>query len=48
MATTPNFWQRIGIQDWFLTNETSEKAKAIALTPDTVYSYIVEQVYRID
>jgi hypothetical protein len=43
MASTPNFWQRIGIQDWFLTNETTEKAKAKALTPDTVYSYIVEK-----
>lgn len=43
MASTPNFWQRIGIQDWFLTNETSEKAKAKALTPDTVYSYIVDK-----
>ncbi|TSD67256.1 hypothetical protein FFF34_007625 [Inquilinus sp. KBS0705] len=43
MASTPNFWQRIGIQDWFLTNESSEKAKAMALTPDTVYSYIVEK-----
>ncbi|WP_374949013.1 hypothetical protein [Mucilaginibacter sp.] len=43
MASTPNFWQRIGIQDWFLTNETSEKAKAKALTPDTVYSYIIEK-----
>jgi hypothetical protein len=43
MASTPNFWQRIGIQDWFLTNESTEKAKAKALTPDTVYSYIVEK-----
>ncbi|MDB5000156.1 MAG: hypothetical protein JWR76_1233, partial [Mucilaginibacter sp.] len=43
MASTPNFWQRIGIQDWFLTNETSERAKAKALTPDTVYSYIIEK-----
>jgi hypothetical protein len=43
MASTPNFWQRIGIQDWFLTDETSEKAKAQALTPDTVYSYIIEK-----
>ena len=43
MASTPNFWQRIGIQDWFLTNETSERAKAEALTPDTVYSYIIEK-----
>lgn len=43
MSSTPNFWQRIGIQDWFLTNESTEKAKAKALTPDTVYSYIVEK-----
>jgi hypothetical protein len=43
MASTPNFWQRIGIQDWFLTNESTEKAKAKALTPNTVYSYIVEK-----
>lgn len=43
MASTPNFWQRIGIQDWFLTNETSEKAQAKALTPDTVYSYIIDK-----
>ncbi|MFD0792155.1 hypothetical protein ACFQZX_00925 [Mucilaginibacter litoreus] len=43
MASTPNFWQRIGLQDWFLTNESTEKAKAKALTPDTVYSYIVEK-----
>ncbi|MCQ6957820.1 hypothetical protein [Mucilaginibacter aquariorum] len=43
MASTLNFWQRIGIQDWFLTNESTEKAKAKALTPDTVYSYIVEK-----
>ncbi|MBD1386509.1 hypothetical protein IDJ75_14580 [Mucilaginibacter rigui] len=43
MASTPNFWQRIGIQDWFLINESTEKAKAKALTPDTVYSYIVEK-----
>jgi hypothetical protein len=43
MASTPNFWQRIGIQDWFLTNESTEKAKAKALTPDTVYSYIVDK-----
>jgi hypothetical protein len=43
MASTLNFWQRIGIQDWFLTNETSERAKAKALTPDTVYSYIIEK-----
>jgi hypothetical protein len=48
MASTPNFWQRIGIQDWFLTNESTEKAKAKALTPDTVYSYIVEKFERLD
>jgi hypothetical protein len=44
METKPNFWQRIGIQDWFLTNENSDTSRQLqALTPDTVYSYIVDK-----
>ncbi|WP_462264753.1 hypothetical protein [Mucilaginibacter sp.] len=44
MESKPNFWQRIGIQDWFLTNETQAKAKAPAgLTPEGIYQYIVEK-----
>jgi hypothetical protein len=44
MESKPNFWQRIGIQDWFLTNENTEKLNlAPALTPDTIYQYIVEK-----
>lgn len=44
MEPKPNFWQRIGIQDWFLTNETKEVlAQAPALTPDTIYQYIVDK-----
>jgi hypothetical protein len=44
MESKPNFWQRIGIQDWFLTKENTETANQIqALTPDMVYSYIVEK-----
>lgn len=44
MESKPNFWQRIGLQDWFLTSETTEKLNtAQALTPDTIYNYIVEK-----
>ncbi|PJJ79042.1 hypothetical protein [Mucilaginibacter auburnensis] len=44
METKGNFWQRLGIQDWFLTNETSGiNGKTPALTPDTVYKYIIEK-----
>ncbi|GAB2692786.1 hypothetical protein GCM10027037_15260 [Mucilaginibacter koreensis] len=44
MEAKPNFWQRIGVQDWFLTNEERAKPKAPAgLTPDSIYQYIVEK-----
>lgn len=44
METKTNFWQRIGIQDWFLTNETNGiNGKTPPLTPETVYSYIIEK-----
>lgn len=44
MESKPNFWQRIGIQDWFLTTESSGvNGKIPALTPDSVYSYIVDK-----
>ena len=44
METKPNFWQRMGIQDWFLTNESKDVvALAPTLTPDTIYDYIVEK-----
>nr|WP_294948196.1 hypothetical protein [uncultured Mucilaginibacter sp.] len=44
MESKPNFWQRIGIQDWFLTKESiGVNGKIPALTPDSVYTYIVEK-----
>jgi hypothetical protein len=44
MEDKPNFWQRIGVQDWFLTNEERAKPKGPAgLTPDSIYQYIVEK-----
>ncbi|RFZ84512.1 hypothetical protein DYU05_02525 [Mucilaginibacter terrenus] len=44
METKPSFWQRIGIQDWFLTTEsTGVNGKIPPLTPESVYSYIVDQ-----
>jgi hypothetical protein len=44
METKPNFWQRIGIQDWFLTNENTAATSVVPmLTPDSIYDYIVEK-----
>ncbi|MBS7564956.1 hypothetical protein KHS38_11130 [Mucilaginibacter sp. Bleaf8] len=44
MESKPNFWQRIGIQDWFLTEQQSQQAaQPQALTPDSVYKYIIEK-----
>jgi hypothetical protein len=46
MESKSTFWQKIGLQDWFLpngkpANPAAEKIKA--LTPDDVYVYIIEK-----
>lgn len=42
MDQKPSFWQRLGIQDWFLTSEqTSSAQKKRNLTPDDVYNYVI-------
>lgn len=44
MEDKPSFWQKIGIQDWFLSsNGKGPIAKAQPLTPDTVYKYIIDK-----
>lgn len=45
MEEKPSFWQRIGIQDWFLSNNNNPDpvTKTQPLTPDTVYTYIIEK-----
>lgn len=45
MTDKPSFWQRIGIQDWFLSSNDANGpiAKAQPLTPDTVYKYIIDK-----
>ena len=44
MEAKTSFWQRLGIQDWFLTDETSSiNGKTPPLTPDVVYNYIIEK-----
>lgn len=44
MDEKPSFWQKIGIQDWFLSsNNTGQVSKAQPLTPDTVYTYIIDK-----
>lgn len=44
MKSKTTFWQRIGMHDWFLNNEsTVSKQKPKNLTPDDVYKYIIEK-----
>ena len=42
VTTKPSFWQRTGIQSWFLKNETGFVETA-SMTPDLVYKYIIEK-----
>ncbi|MDP9078945.1 MAG: hypothetical protein M3O71_16075 [Bacteroidota bacterium] len=42
MEQKASIWQRMGIQDWFLTSPNNTKAKKQpGLTPDDVYNYVV-------
>jgi hypothetical protein len=44
MDPKTSIWQRIGLQDWFLTSEnTSGKKKQQLLTPDDVYNYVIDK-----
>ncbi|HXI00997.1 MAG TPA: hypothetical protein VNI52_12075 [Sphingobacteriaceae bacterium] len=44
MKSPTTFWQRIGMHDWFLNNETTEsKNGPKILTPNDVYKYIIEK-----
>lgn len=46
MEPKSTFWQKIGLQDWFLPNGKPANAAAEsikALTPDDVYLYIIEK-----
>jgi hypothetical protein len=47
MKQEPNFWQRMGLHDWFLKKEETETTQqVITLTPDDVYHYIVEKFHE--
>lgn len=44
MDSKTSIWQRMGIQDWFLTNENTAKSKKQQpLTPDDVYNYVLDK-----
>ncbi|MBD0296282.1 MAG: hypothetical protein ICV84_13950 [Flavisolibacter sp.] len=44
MTTKTSFWQRIGLQDWFLKKEnTDANKKPPAVTPNDVFRYITEK-----
>ena len=42
MKEKPNFWQRIGLHDWFLKGAATS-APAPTVTPNDVYAYIIRQ-----
>ena len=42
MSTSQSFWQRIGVQNWFLKKE-ADSVETAALSPDIVYKYIVDK-----
>jgi len=42
MSTSPTFWKKIGVQDWFLKKETVF-TETSSMTPDVVYKYIIEK-----
>jgi hypothetical protein len=46
MESKSTFWQKIGLQDWFLPNGKAAAVAAVTnktLTPDDVYLYIIEK-----
>jgi hypothetical protein len=43
MTSEANFWKRIGIQSWFLSDTGLSSAKPRTLTPNEVYKYIIEK-----
>src|SRR5476649_2099902 len=44
MESKTSIWERLGIQDWFLTSENTSKAKKQQiLTPDNVYNYVIDK-----
>ncbi len=42
MNTASTFWQRIGVQNWFLKKE-AEYSETATLSPDIVHKYIIEK-----
>lgn len=43
MKSETNFWKRIGIQDWFLSDTGVKSSTPKTLTPNEVYKYIIEK-----
>lgn len=44
MKSKTNFWQRIGLQDWFLKKEATETVRKVpSITPNDVYKYIIDK-----
>ncbi len=45
MESKTSIWQRIGLQDWFLTSDKSGKAKTQpVITPDFFNNFVIEKL----
>jgi hypothetical protein len=43
MKSEPTFWQKIGMQDWFLSDNPSSSGQPQTITPNDVYNYIIDK-----
>lgn len=43
MKAKTSFWQRMGLQDWFLKKESYDRQQPSSLTADDVYTYILQK-----
>jgi hypothetical protein len=43
MSTQKTFWQKVGLQDFFLKTPSSKQNEIAALTPEEVYQYILQK-----
>ncbi|RYZ45893.1 MAG: hypothetical protein EOP49_24330 [Sphingobacteriales bacterium] len=47
MKENESFWQRLGLHEWFLKDDGTDKVEAnTGLTPDQVYHYVLEKFHE--
>ena len=43
MKSTPSFWQKIGLHEWFVKKDADPYITDLTITPDDIYKYLVEK-----